>query len=92
MLTPAELAAHYRISERTVARMVSEGCPSRMLGRRRRFVLEEVEAWAKERACPSGKTIAAAGTQKRASPLAVAFTDAARQVQVRATPSASKPS
>jgi len=28
MLTPAELAAHFRTSERTVARMVADGCPS----------------------------------------------------------------
>jgi protein gp37 len=88
MLTPAELAAHYRVSERTVARMVADGCPSRMVGHRRRFVLAEVEAWSKERACPSGKTSGAVGTPKRASPLAVGFTDAARRVQVRATPSA----
>lgn len=33
VLTPAELAAHLRTSERTVSRMVAEGCPSMMVGR-----------------------------------------------------------
>jgi len=42
MLTPAELAAHLRTSERTVARMVVDGCPSIMVGARRRFDLPAV--------------------------------------------------
>lgn len=46
LLTPAELAAALRTSERTVARMVVNGCPSLMVGSRRRFDLEAVKAWA----------------------------------------------
>ena len=50
MLTPAELAAHLRTSERTVARMVADGCPSILVGHRRRFDLPAVLAWASQRA------------------------------------------
>ena len=34
LLTPAELAAALRVSERTVARMVLAGCPSALVGSR----------------------------------------------------------
>lgn len=93
ILTPAELAAHLRTSERTVARMVVDGCPSMLVGRRRRFELAAVTAWLTERAsaCPPDATNKAAGTPKSASAV-VAFTDAYRRVQVRVMPSASKPS
>ena len=92
MLTPAELAAHFRISERTVARMVDDGCPSMLVGSRRRFDLAAVTAWTQERAaCPPAKTQKDVGTPRFASAVA-AFTDASRQVRLRVTPSASKPS
>lgn len=90
ILTPAELAAHLRTSERTVARMVAEGCPSMLVGRRRRFELAAVTAWITERAtppCPSAKTPQADGTPRRASGIAD-FTAACRQVQLRVMPSA----
>lgn len=88
LLTAAELAAHLRTSERTVARMVVDGCPSMLIGKRRRFVLQAVLDWTAHRAqCPSDKTPAAAGTPKRASNVA-AFTDACRKAQLRVTPSA----
>lgn len=90
MLTPAELAAELRASERTIARMVADGCPSIFVGSRRRFDRAAVLAWAQERAaCQSEKTKPAAGMQKHASAV-VAFTDACRQVQVRVMPSGSK--
>jgi excisionase family DNA binding protein len=93
MLTPAELAAHLRTSERTVSRMVLEGCPSMLVGRRRRFELATVTAWLTERAasCPSAKTPPAAGTLKHASAVAD-YTAGCRQVQLRVMPSASRPS
>ena len=93
MLTPAELAAALRISERTVARMVSEGCPSMLARSRRRFDLVAVTAWMEERApkCQPEKTPMAAGTQRSVSAVA-AFTDASRRVQLRVTPSLSKQS
>lgn len=91
MLTPAELAAHLRVSERTVARMVLDGCPSMLVGSRRRFDLPTVLAWTTERACQPAKTPRADGTQKRAS-AASAFTDASRRVQLRVMPGASKQS
>lgn len=92
LLTPAELAAHLRVSERTVARMVTDGCPSMLVGSRRRFELPAVIAWTEFRAaCPPEKTPKAAGTQRLAS-AAAAFTDASRRVQLRVMPSASKPS
>lgn len=90
--TPAELAAHLRTSERTVARMVADGCPSMLVGRRRRFDLAAVTAWISEQAaCQSAKTPKADGTPKRASNVAD-FTVACRQVQVRVMPSASRQS
>lgn len=85
MMTPAELAAHCRISERTVARMVLDGCPSMLVGRRRRFDLGAVTEWMQQRAaatCQSDKTPTAVGTPKPASNVA-AFTDACRRVQLR---------
>lgn len=93
LLTPAELAAHLRTSERTIARMVLDGCPSMLVGSRRRFELAAVMTWTQERAasCPSEKTPLAVGTQRLASAVA-AYTDAYRKVQLRATPSASRQS
>lgn len=91
MLTAAELAAHFRISERTVARLVADGCPSILAGSRRRFDLAAVTAWMTERACPPAKTQTVAGTRRSAS-AGAAFTDACRQVHLRVMPSASKPS
>lgn len=93
VLTPAELAAHLRVSERTVSRMVAEGCPCMLAGRRPRFDLSRVTLWMEEQAskCRSEKTHKAAGMQKHAYS-ADAFTDACRRVQVRAMPSALKPS
>jgi len=92
MLTPAELAAHLRVSERTVARMVLDGCPSMLVGSRRRFELADVLAWTTERAlCPPEKTPTDTGTRRLAS-AASAFTDASRRVHLRVMPGASKPS
>lgn len=93
MLTPAELAAHLRASERTVARMVADGCPSMLVGARRRFDLAAVTAWITERAdqCRPAKTPMAGGTPRSAS-AAVAFTDASRRVHLRVMPSGSKQS
>jgi excisionase family DNA binding protein len=88
MLTPAELAAHLRTSERTVARMVLDGCPSMLVGHRRRFELAEVIAWIREKAttCPREKSPLAAGTQGPAS-AAAAYTAAYRKVKLRVMPS-----
>jgi excisionase family DNA binding protein len=90
VLTPAELAAQLRCSERTVARMVLDGCPSMLVGSRRRFELDAVIAWTKERAaCPPAKTPTAAGMPRLAS-AAAAFTAASRQVHLRVMPSEPK--
>jgi excisionase family DNA binding protein len=89
LLTPAELAAQLRIGERTVARMVADGCPSQLVGRRRRFDLADVLAWNQSRECPSVKTPKVAGTPRPALPESV-FTDASRQVHLRVMPGASK--
>jgi phage terminase Nu1 subunit (DNA packaging protein) len=93
MLTPAELAAALRCSERTVARMVLAGCPSMLVGARRRFDLAAVIAWTQEQAaqCPSAKTPPADGTRKFASAVAD-FTECSRKVQLRVMPSGSRPS
>jgi phage terminase Nu1 subunit (DNA packaging protein) len=91
MLTPAQLAAAMQISTRTLARWDTEGCPCEWAGHRRRYDLEAVKAWNRERACQSEKTKPAATTPRYASTVA-AFTDSYRQVQLRVMPSASKPS
>jgi excisionase family DNA binding protein len=87
MLTPAELAAHFRVSERTVARMVDDGCPSMLVGSRRRFDLAAVTAWTQERAaCQPEKMPRDTGTPRLASAVA-AYTDDCRRVQLRVMPS-----
>jgi len=93
ILTPAELAAHLRTSERTIARMVDDGCPSMLVRRRRRFKISDVLAWmsAQETKCRPEKTPMAVGTQRLAS-AAAAFTDAYRSAQLRVMPSGSKQS
>jgi hypothetical protein len=88
LLTPAELAAHLRVSERTVARMVLDGCPSLLVGSRRRFELPVVLAWATARA--EGADAAAAMAQASASAAANAFTDQSRRAHIRVLPGASR--
>jgi excisionase family DNA binding protein len=91
MLTPAELAAELRTSERTIARMVADGCPSLLVGSRRRFDKAAVVAWAQERAaCQPVKTVQAAGMQKPAL-AGAAFIADCRRVQLRVMPSESQP-
>lgn len=89
MLTPAELAAHFRTSERTVARMVQDGCPSMLVGKRRRFDLAAVIKWSEARACLSSPSHRERGTLLSAS-TASAFTDASRRVHLRVMPSSLK--
>jgi excisionase family DNA binding protein len=89
MLTPAELAAELRTSERTIARMVTDGCPSILVGSRRRFDRAAVLAWAQGQACQSAKTKMAVGMQRHAS-AAAAFTENCRRVQLRVMPSEPK--
>ena len=88
ILTLTELAARLRVSERTVYRMLDEGCPSMLVGRRRRFHLSTVIEWTQGRAaeCQSEKTPKASGTRRSVS-MGNAFTDAARRVHLRVTPS-----
>jgi excisionase family DNA binding protein len=92
-LTPAELAARLRVSVSTVRRMVADGCPFIIVGRRRRYLHSQVRAWCQERAhlCLSAPTPPASSMSKSASAVS-AFTGACRQVQVRVMPSSSKPS
>lgn len=87
MLTPAELAAHLRVSERTVARMVSDGCPSLLVGSRRRFDVAAVTAWAFDRArtCQSERIPTDAGTRRSVSAVDD-YIDAFQQVRLRVKP------
>lgn len=49
-LTRRELAAHLNVGERTIARWVTEGCPSETWGQRsRRFQASEVIEWTRHR-------------------------------------------
>jgi hypothetical protein len=40
-----EIAAHYGLSLRTIERWQFDGCPSRLIGGVRRFLISEVELW-----------------------------------------------
>lgn len=93
MLTRAQLLAALHMSDRQLIRHLSAGLPYVPTGARGKvFDLEAVTAWlVANAACPSEKTQKAAGTSISAS-AASAFTAACRRAQVRATPSASKPS
>lgn len=86
LLTPAELAAHLRVSERTVARMVIDGCPNLLVGSRRRFELAAVLSWL------TGRTTGARSAvgQARAPQPSNAFTDTTRCARLRVLPGASK--
>lgn len=48
-LTKAELAQHYRCTQRTIENWQSAGMPSRLRGRRRLYRVSEVEAWHADR-------------------------------------------
>jgi phage terminase Nu1 subunit (DNA packaging protein) len=88
MLTPAELAAAFKVSERTVSRMVIDGCPSMLVGSRRRFDLAVVTAWCTARAEAGPQVKALPVTRSRQASAAVsAFTDASRSVRLRVMPS-----
>ena len=91
--TAAELAAYLRCSERTVARLVTEGMPSILVRGRRVYDPAECVRWMRERddGCRSARTPMGAGTQRLASAVA-AYTDAYRRVQLRVMPSDSKQS
>jgi excisionase family DNA binding protein len=87
LMTPAELAAELRTSERTIARMVADGCPSLLIGSRRRFERADVLRWTREQAaCRPDKTKKGGGTPTPAISGA-AFTAACRRVQLRVMPS-----
>lgn len=49
-LTKQQLAAHLKMSTRTIDRMTLEGLPYTQLGKRRRYKAAEVEQWLVKRA------------------------------------------
>lgn len=49
-LTKQQLAAHLKMSTRTIDRMTLEGLPYTQLGKRRRYKTAEVEQWLVKRA------------------------------------------
>lgn len=55
-LTPDELAAHYKVSTRTVARLTAEGMPSHLIRGRRRYDQAETDAWTRGREAVAPKT------------------------------------
>lgn len=87
LLTPAQLAAHLNVSERTVARMVVDGCPHINVRSRRKFDLAQVIAWTQQHSCQHEKTRTDTGTRKRAS-MEGDYIDASRLVRLRVRPSA----
>lgn len=86
ILTPAELAAYLRASERTVARMVVDGCPYLLVGRRKRFELEAVLAWTLAKANHPKQQLAASARAGAMNREADDY-DASRPVRLRVTPS-----
>ena len=45
LLTMAETCEWLGVSDQTIRRAMAQGLPSRLLGSRRRFTVEDVEAW-----------------------------------------------
>jgi hypothetical protein len=93
LLTLAELAAHLHVSTRHLERCAARGMPSIPVGARaKRYDAAACLAWlAQEGACQSSEP-RKAGTKFVSRSAVDAFTDACRQVQLRAVPGNSKPS
>lgn len=93
MLTPAELAAHLRISERQVQRLAAAGMPRIPVGVRGvRYDPAACEAWLQQNIeCLSSKPKPAATRSLSASAVS-AFTEGYRRAQLRVMPSTLKPS
>ena len=47
--TTKELAARWKVSERQIGNLLHQGLPSRKIGRSRRFIAAEVDAWLLQR-------------------------------------------
>ena len=47
-LNKRELAAYYGVSVRWIEYQVARGMPSRLIGRQRRFLIQEVDKWLEE--------------------------------------------
>lgn len=92
MLTAAQLAAALSISERQVHRLSAAGLPSIPIGARgRRYDQQECQQWLREnQECLSSAPRKAAMRSVSASAIN-AYTAASRRVQVRVTPSSSRP-
>ena len=88
MLTTTAMAAQIQVSERTLAKMVDEGCPFMLAGKRRRFDPAAVSAWMQERACQSVKTPAPAYGMHLPASATDAYTASYRRAQLRVMPSA----
>jgi phage terminase Nu1 subunit (DNA packaging protein) len=96
MLTPAELAAHYRVSTRQVQRWRAAGMPCVPVGARAvRYDPAQCEVWLRAahsaQECPANPHQPAAGKSLSAS-AASAYTAAYRRAHLRVMPSAAKPS
>lgn len=91
-MKPAELAVALDISTRQVQRLTAAGLPYTPTGAAgKSYDLQECKAWLRENAgCLSTrqKTVATKSTSVFAGN---AFTDACRKVQLRTTPSSSRP-
>jgi hypothetical protein len=92
MLTPAELAAQLRISERQVQRLAAAGMPRVPVGARGvRYDLAACTEWLqKNMQCPSPQPRPAASKSLSASAVSAYIGDF-RRAQLRVLPSKSKP-
>lgn len=93
MLTQAGIAAALGISTRQVQRLVAAGMPCTPVGiRDKRYDADECKSWLRANpTCLSSHSPTAASRSLSASTIS-AYTDICRRVQLRVTPSESKPS
>ena len=85
-LTITELAFRLKVSESTIRRMMQNGCPYLLAGKRPRFDLIKVNSW-REQQCQSEKMPLAVGMSNSAS-IVKGFTDAYQKARLRVMPSA----
>ena len=86
LLTITQLAAHLQVSERTVYRLVDDGCPHLRVRKGFRFRMDRVEEWLE---CRSEKTKPDTGTSRFVTNVSE-FTNAFQRVRLRTMPRGSK--
>jgi excisionase family DNA binding protein len=86
-MTLTQLAADLKVSERTVYRLLGDGCPHLRVRKQIRFDPIRVREWME---CRYEKTKPVTGTSRFATNVS-GFTNAFQRVRLRTMPSGSKP-